>query len=64
MYAENPPIDDSTEREVVEHLAAPPPHIAAPVLALALVVETVHLGNLPRLVVPPDEGDAFGVSDL
>lgn len=64
MHAEHAAVHDRAEREVVEHLAAPPPHVAAPVLALALVVEAVHLRDLPRLVVPPDEGDALRVPHL
>ena len=45
-------IDDSRQREVVEHIRAPPPRVGVPVLPLALVVEPVHLRDLPRLVVP------------
>ena len=47
VHAEHPAVDDGAQRQVVEHLAAPPPHVAAAILALALVVEAVHLCDLP-----------------
>lgn len=62
MHAENTPIDDSSEGEVVEDLAAVAPDVRGAVLALALVEEAVHLRDLPRLVVPPDERDPVGVA--
>lgn len=31
---------------------------------MTLVVKAIHLGDLTRLVVPADEGDAFGVTDF
>lgn len=64
MYAKHPPIHDRAQVEVVEHLAAVAPHAGRAVLAHALVVEAVHLGDLPRLVVAADEGDAVGVAHL
>jgi hypothetical protein len=64
MHAKYTPIHDGGEREVVKDLAAPAPDARRSVLALALVEETIHLRNLARLVVPPDEGDAFWVAHL
>ena len=64
MHAKHPAVHDRAEREVVKHVAAPPPHVGAAVLALALVVEPVDLGDLPRFVVAADERDAFGVAHL
>ena len=57
-------IDDGREGEVVEYLGAVPPHGDRAVLAEALVVEAVHLGDLPGLVVPSDQGDPVWVPDL
>ena len=57
-------IDDGREGEVVEDLGAVPPHGDRAVLAEALVVEAVHLGDLPGLVVPSDQGDPVWVPDL
>lgn len=62
VHAEDTPVDDSSEGEVVEDLAAVAPDVRGAVLALALVEEAVHLRDLPRLVVPPDERDPVGVS--
>lgn len=64
MHAEHPAVDDRAEREVVEDLAAPAPDVAAAVLALAFVVEAVHLRDLAGLVVPPNQRYALGVADL
>lgn len=57
-------VDDGGEGEVVEDLGAVPPHSDRAVLAEALVVESVHLGDLPRFVVAPDQGDPVWVPDL
>lgn len=48
----------SSQIEVVENLTAALPHVCIPVLVLALVVEAVYLGNLPRFVVASEQGDA------
>lgn len=47
MNTEHPAVNDRAEREVIKHFAAPAPDIAASVLALAFVVEPVHLRDLP-----------------
>eukprot|EP00982_Pelagococcus_subviridis_P015934 31439-Pelagococcus_subviridis.AAC.31 len=44
-------VDQRGEGEVIEHVRAPPPRVRVAVLPLALVVESVHLRDLPRLVV-------------
>jgi hypothetical protein len=62
--AEDLAVDDGAEGEVVKDVAAVAPDVCAPVLALALVVEAVDLGDLPRLMVAADEGDAIRVADL
>ena len=64
MDAEDLAVDDGAEGEVVKDVAAVAPDVCAPVLALALVVEAVDLGDLPRLMVAADEGDAIRVADL
>ena len=43
MHAEDAPVDHGREREVVEDLAAPAPHVRGAVLALAFVVEAIDL---------------------
>ena len=61
MHAENFAVDDGCQREKVEHLAAVLPHSGGPVLVQTLLVEAVHLCDLPGLVVAPYEGDFGGV---
>lgn len=62
MHAKNTAINNRGECEVIEDLAAVAPDVRGAVLALALVEEAVHLRDLPRLVVPPDERDPVGVA--
>lgn len=52
------------EREVVEQVGEVLPHVGVPVLPEALVVEAVHLRDLPALVVPSQDGDALAVANL
>ena len=62
MHTKYASIDDGTQREIIEDFAAPAPHVAAAVLALAFVVEPVYLRDLPRLVVSTDESYAIRIS--
>lgn len=64
VHAEYPPVHDSTEREVVEDLATPSPHVAAPVFSLALIIEAIHLRDLSGLMVTADKGHAFRIADF
>jgi hypothetical protein len=64
MNAEDASVYYRAQGEIVEDLATPSPDVAAAVLPLALVVESVNLGNLPRLVVPSNQRYSFGISDL
>lgn len=54
MHAKDPSIDDSSQTQIIEYIAAIPPDVCAPKLALTLVVETVDLGDLSRFVIAPD----------
>ena len=51
-------VDDGSEGEEVEDLAAGLPYGSIAVLGLAFLVETVDLGNLSRFVVSTDQCDA------
>lgn len=64
MNTKHASVHDRRQSEVVEHLAAIPPDVRGAVLSLALVVESVHLRDLPRLVVPANEGDAVWISNF
>eukprot|EP00216_Chloropicon_sp_CCMP2111_P002954 CAMPEP_0198234436 /NCGR_PEP_ID=MMETSP1446-20131203/457_1 /TAXON_ID=1461542 ORGANISM="Unidentified sp, Strain CCMP2111" /NCGR_SAMPLE_ID=MMETSP1446 /ASSEMBLY_ACC=CAM_ASM_001112 /LENGTH=362 /DNA_ID=CAMNT_0043915217 /DNA_START=63 /DNA_END=1152 /DNA_ORIENTATION=- len=57
-------IHEGREAEVIENLHAVAPHVQGTVLADALVVETVNLGDLPTLVVAADEADAVRVANF
>ena len=54
----------TTAPEVVKHIGAVAPHVDRAVLAQALVIKAVHLGDLAGLVVAADQGDAVGVAHL
>lgn len=62
--SEYPALDDRREAEVIEYLRAVPPNVGATVLAQALVVEAVDLGDLPTLVIAAYERDAVWISHL
>jgi len=64
MHTKHAAVHDGPQTQIIKDVAAVPPHVARAVLALTLVVEAVDLGDLAGLVVPPDEGDAIGISDL
>jgi hypothetical protein len=55
-------VNDAGEGEVVEHVGEVVPDRSVTVLAAALGVETVGLGNSSGLVVAADEVDAVGVA--
>jgi len=40
------------------------PHVSISILSKALIVETVHLGDLLTLVVSSQDGDSVWVPDL
>lgn len=50
--------------KVVEDLHAVLPRVHVAVLAYALLVEPIDLGDLPRLVVTSQQGDAFRIPGL
>ena len=64
MNAKRTAIRDRSQSEIIKYLAAPPPDAAAAILALTLVVKPIHLGDLPRFVVPSNERYSFGIPDL
>jgi hypothetical protein len=57
-------LDKGGEGEAVEEVGKEAPDVRIPVLTQALVVETIHLRDLPGLVVPTEDGDAVGVAQL
>ena len=57
-------IDQGSQREVIEQVCEVLPNVRVSVLSETLVVEAVDLGDLARLVVSTEDGDALRVSDL
>lgn len=57
-------VDQSRQGEIVEQVGEEFPYIGIPVLSQALVVESVHLGDLPRLVVASQDGHPVPVSQF
>lgn len=57
-------VDEGGEGKIVEEICEVLPDIGVAVFSEALVVEAVDLGNLPRLVISPENGDSLRVSDF
>ena len=64
MDAEVLPVDEGGDWETVKHVTTGAPYISTTVLFVALIHETVHGGDLARLVVAAEERDFVRVSDL
>lgn len=64
MDTENFAFDDSSSTEEIKNFSAVLPGVGVSVLAHALVVVTVDLGDLSGLVVTSEEGDVSGVPHL
>lgn len=64
VEAENLVVDEGGEREIVEEVGEVLPDVGVAVLAEALVVEAVDLGDLAGLVVSTEDGDALWIADL
>lgn len=57
-------VDQSCQSQVVKDLSAIAPHIDRAVLAQALIVEAIDLGDLSRLMISSNQGNSLRVSDL
>ncbi len=64
MQAEDLVVDEGGEGEVVEEIGEVFPDVGVAVLAQALVVEAVHLRDLARFVVAPQDRDALRIADF
>jgi hypothetical protein len=51
-------VDNGSQCEEIEYLTTGFPHRCIAVLGLTFLVETVHLGDLPRFVVSTDKGNS------
>lgn len=57
-------VDQGRQGKIIEEVCEVFPHVGVAVLPQALVVEAIHLCDLPALMVPPQYRDAFWVTDL
>ena len=64
METEDLVVDQGGKGQVVKQVCKVFPNIGVAVLAEALVVEAVYLGNLTRFVVTTEDGDTLRVSNL
>jgi hypothetical protein len=64
MNTKHTAVNNSAEGQIIKDLTTPPPNVAAPILALAFVIESIDLCNLSRLVVATNEGDPFRIADF
>lgn len=56
--------NESSEGEVIEEVGEVLPHVGVAILAEALVVEAVNLGDLAGFVVATENGDTLRIADL
>ncbi|KAB8364839.1 hypothetical protein FH972_024702 [Carpinus fangiana] len=64
VEAEDLVFNEGGEGQIVEEVGEALPYVCVAILAQALVVEAVDLGDLAGLVVAAQDGDALGVADL
>lgn len=64
MWAEQLVLDHCCQWQEIEEVCEDLPNARAAILAQALLVEPVHLRDLPALMVAPDDIDPAGVPDL
>jgi hypothetical protein len=62
MNTENLTVNNSSQDEKIKNLAAGFPNRCISILLLALLVETVNLGDLTGFMIASDEGNLVGVS--
>lgn len=64
MHAEDAIVDDSRKRKVIEDISAVSPYIQRAVLPQAFIIKSIDLGDLPALVVTPDQGHQIRIADF
>ena len=64
MKAENIALDNSSQRKVVEEVGEGLPDLGITILTKALIVESIHLGDLLGFVVASQNGDSLRMSDF
>ena len=64
MKAEEPVVDYTTERNVIEDVCQVFPYVGVTVLSTALIVKAVDLSDLTALMVSSQDCDSFRVPHL
>ena len=64
MYAENLLVYNGSQWQEVHDLCAVSPDVHGAILAQALIIEAVHLRDLPRLVIAANQRDISRVPHL
>lgn len=64
VHAEDATVHKGADGKKIEHVDTLLPDVGSAVLPHALVIKTVHLGDLPALVVSTKKRNAVGVEDL
>jgi hypothetical protein len=64
MQAEDLILNDSGQGQVIKQVSKEFPDVCVAVLAHALVVEAVNLGDLAALVVSSEDGESISVAHL
>ena len=64
VKAEDLVIDEGGKRKVVEQICEVFPYVRIAIFSETLIVEAVDLCDLAGLVVPTEDCDSLGVSDL
>jgi hypothetical protein len=57
-------VNEGGEGEEVEQVREEPPHVGISVFTETLVIEPIHLCNLPRLVVPAKNCYSVAIAQL
>ena len=64
VHTEDATVHKGADRKKIEHVDTLLPDVGSAVLPHALVIKTIHLGDLPALVVSTKKRNAVGVEDL
>lgn len=64
MHGEDFVVDDCADGQEIKHVRELLPDLGRAVFTLALCVKAINLGDLPGLVVAPQQADSLRKSDL
>lgn len=64
MKTENLILHNRCEWEQVEKFSEELPHIGISILSLTLIIEAIHLRDLPTLMISSENSDSVSVSNL